>query len=78
VLQRAQEIAVGVTPIRERCARVSYGLVVNQPYNPEHHMGERVVKDPRDRKRWAVGQVDWLIRQVRIHRLAFRLGRTLT
>ena len=64
VLERAQEVAKGITPIRERCARVSYGLVVNQPYNPVKHAGQRVVKDPRDKKKWAIGQVEWLIQEV--------------
>jgi hypothetical protein len=64
VMDRAQEIDKGVTPIKQRCARVSYGLVVNQRYNPKTHIGEKVMRDPRDRKRWAIGQVEWLIRQV--------------
>jgi hypothetical protein len=63
VLERAQEIGKGIKPIRERCARVSYGLVVNQPYNPMKHVGEQVVKDPRDKKKWAIGQVEWLIQE---------------
>jgi len=64
VMNRAQEIDKGVTPIKQRCARVSYGLVVNQRYNPNKHIGEKIMRDPRDRKRWAIGQVEWLIRQV--------------
>jgi hypothetical protein len=38
-------------------------LVVNQPYNPMKHVGEQVVKDPRDKKKWAIGQVEWLIQE---------------
>jgi hypothetical protein len=64
VMDRAQEIEKGVTPIKQRCARVSYGLVVNQRYSPHKHIGEKIMRDPRDRKRWAIGQVEWLIRQV--------------
>lgn len=69
VMDRAQQIGKGVTPIKQGCARVSYGLVVNQRYNAEKHIGERVVRGPRDRKRWAVGQVEWLIRQTSYNKL---------
>ena len=72
VLERAQEIGKGITPIRERCARVSYGLVVNQPYNPTKHAGQKMVKDPRDKKKWAIGQVEWLIHEVREESLVER------
>lgn len=63
VMDRAQQIDKGVKPIKQRCARVSYGLAVNQRYNAGKHIGEGVVRDPRVRKRWAIGQVEWLIRQ---------------
>ena len=69
VMDCAQQIDKGVTPIKQRCARVSYGLVVNQRYNAEKNIGERVVRDPWDRKRWAIGQVEWLIRQASYNKL---------
>jgi hypothetical protein len=64
VSYRIQEIGQDITPIVQRCAPVSYGVVVNQKYNQERHFGQRVVRDKRDGKRWAIDQIEWLIRKV--------------
>lgn len=64
VRHRAQEIGQHVTPIGQRCAPLSYGVVVNQRYDPNRHLGQKVVRDHRDKKRWAIDQIEWLIRKV--------------
>jgi len=64
VRHRAQQIGINVTPIGQRCAAVSYGVVVNQRYDPRKHLGQRVIRDDRDKKRWAIDQIEWLIRKV--------------
>ncbi|KAH0844994.1 hypothetical protein Z517_00879 [Fonsecaea pedrosoi CBS 271.37] len=63
VSYRAQEISKGRPPIEQRCAPVSYGVVVNQKYSQQRHFGQRVVRDKRDGQRWAVDQIEWLIRK---------------
>ncbi|KIX00240.1 uncharacterized protein Z518_10379 [Rhinocladiella mackenziei CBS 650.93] len=63
VLERAQQISQGLTPITSRCARVSYGVVVRQKYNPKIHKGQPYIRDDRDGKRWALDQIEWLIKE---------------
>ncbi|RVX73957.1 hypothetical protein B0A52_02847 [Exophiala mesophila] len=63
VLERAQQISHTLSPISNRQARVSYGIVVNQRYNPKLHQGMSYAKDSRDGKNWVMDQIDWLIRQ---------------
>lgn len=67
VTDRAQELGQFVKAITERRARVSYGVVVNQRWDPQKHQGQKVYKDPRDKKQWALNQIEWLIREVRKH-----------
>ena len=43
---------------------MSYGVVCDQLYKETEHVGEYVVKDPRDGKRWAKAQIEWIIKQV--------------
>lgn len=64
VMDRAQELGQYTKAITERCARVSYGVVVNQRYDPLKHGGQKVYKDPRDKREWAMNQIEWLIREV--------------
>ena len=49
---------------KRRC-RTSYGIVVRELYDPTRHIGEDVVKDPRDGQQWAERQIHWFIKQVR-------------
>jgi len=65
VMDRAQELGQYTKAITERCARVSYGVVVNHRYDPQRHQGQMIYKDPRDKKAWALNQIEWLIREVR-------------
>lgn len=64
VSHRAQQIERGVTAITSPCASVSYGVVVNQIYKQEDHFRQKVMRDKRDKKIWAVDQIEWLIRKV--------------
>ena len=56
-------ITQGVVAIQERRSRLSYGVVCDQVYKEEKHIGEHVVRDPRDGKRWAKAQIEWIIKQ---------------
>lgn len=76
VRYRAQQIGKNITPIIQRCAPVSYGVVVNQKYNPKLHLGQKVIRDPRDKKRWAIDQIEWLIHKVSLFVSTFGLLRT--
>lgn len=69
VMERAQQTSKALNPITVRHARVSYGIVVNQLYDPKIHQGMNFSRDPRDGKKWMLDQVEWLIRQVRLPRI---------
>lgn len=47
---------------KRRC-RTSYGIVVREVYDPARHIGEDVVRDPRDGQQWAERQIHWFIKQ---------------
>lgn len=50
-----------------RIARASYGVLVREAYTPTYHFNEDVVHDHyMPKERWAVNQIQWLIRKVRI------------
>lgn len=63
VAERTQMVTQGVVAIRERRSRLSYGVVCDQTYREQKHLGEHVVRDPRDGKRWAKAQIEWIIKQ---------------
>ncbi|KAF5239903.1 hypothetical protein FAUST_4672 [Fusarium austroamericanum] len=45
-------------------ARMSYGIVIREPYNPMRHVGEQLETDEFDSaQRWAVNQIEWFIRK---------------
>ena len=67
---RVQELDSGIRVFKDRCARNSYGVLCRELYNPLDHMGEQVIKDPRDKKKWAEGQIHWLIKKVRLVKVA--------
>jgi hypothetical protein len=64
VADRVQMVTQRVTAIRDRPARLSYGVVCDQLYKEEKHAGENVFTDARDGKRWARFQIEWIIKQV--------------
>lgn len=52
--------------LASRIARASYGVVVQQIYSPAYHFGEDIIHDPYERKKkWAINQIQWLIKKVR-------------
>jgi hypothetical protein len=61
-----QRIETGNKPVlASYIARASYGVVVREIYNPERHFNEDIVNDDHDpSQRWAVNQVQWVIRKV--------------
>lgn len=65
VMDRIQAISRGTVVYKDRCCRVSYGVVSREPYDAVRHRGEKVVLDPLDNKKWAENQIHWLIKQVR-------------
>lgn len=64
VMDRIQALSRGTVVYKERCCRQSYGVVSREPYDEVRHRGEIVVVDPLDKKRWAEGQIHWLIKKV--------------
>jgi len=47
-----------------RVARASYGVIVKQTYSPALHFDEEVRVDVYDKtKKWAINQIQWLIRK---------------
>lgn len=64
VMDRIQALSRGTVVYKERCCRQSYGVVSREPYDPIKHRGEKVEVDRLDKKRWAEGQIFWLIKKV--------------
>lgn len=68
LLDRQQRAETGNTILSTRIARMSYGVVVQELYNPEVHFDEDVRQDPfQPKEKWAINQIQWLIRKVRQH-----------
>ncbi|KAK7996571.1 hypothetical protein PG989_004611 [Apiospora arundinis] len=64
LLDRMQRLDSGSVPvIVSRIARSSYGVVCKAKYDPNIHVNEVVVKDPLDGEKYAMGQIDWLIKK---------------
>jgi len=66
LLDRQQRWQTGGTTsvLATRVARASYGVIVRQVYSSDLHFGEDVQADTFDKKkRWAINQIQWLIRK---------------
>ncbi|OTB11872.1 hypothetical protein K445DRAFT_26131 [Daldinia sp. EC12] len=64
LLDRLQNLESGLAPvIVSRVARASYGLVCKTKYNPEIHLDEDIKTDCYDGEKYAMGQIDWIIRK---------------
>ncbi|KAF3063543.1 putative hsp70 family chaperone protein [Daldinia childiae] len=64
LLDRLQNLESGLAPVLvSRVARASYGLVCKTKYNPDIHIDEDIKTDSYDGERYAMGQIDWLIRK---------------
>lgn len=72
VMDRKQRILSGSATLTTRIARASYGVLCRQPYNPAIHVGADVEADAYKKKqKWAIKQIEWLIRKVRLPLSAF-------
>ncbi len=62
VMDRVQSISRGAAIFKERCCRVSYGILCIEEYDPSNpaHIGQKVVRDSRDGKRWVEDMIDWV------------------
>ncbi|OJD26622.1 hypothetical protein ACJ73_01990 [Blastomyces percursus] len=63
VMNRLQHLHREVIPFRSRCSPVSYGILCDKAYKPRVHLGQPMRYDPRDRKIFAVDQIDWIVIQ---------------
>ena len=65
-MDRIQTIGRGSMIFKERCCRVSYGVRCREEYSESNkaHVGQKVVLDPRDGKRYVENQIDWFVKQV--------------
>lgn len=62
--QQRWETGGAASVLATRVARASYGFVVKELYSPERHYDEEVRVDAFDRtQRWALHQIQWLIRK---------------
>lgn len=63
-MDRVQNISRGAAVFKERCCRVSYGILCLEAYDPKNpsHIGQKVTRDPRDGKRWVEDMIDWVRR----------------
>ncbi len=66
LLDRQQRWQTGgaASVLATRIARASYGVIVQEVYSPAMHFNEDIVVDPYDKsQKWAVNQIQWLIRK---------------
>lgn len=66
LLDHQQRMETGsLSVLAMRIARASYGVIIKEVYSPAKHFGEEVIQDQFDpSKRWAINQVQWMIRKV--------------
>lgn len=66
LLDHQQKMETGnLSVLATRIARASYGVIVQEIYSPAVHFNEDVQEDQFDSKqKWAVNQIQWLIRKV--------------
>lgn len=63
VMSRIQSLRGGPEMYSVRMCPVSFGIICREPYDPLKHQGEDVVHDPYDNRRWAEGQINWILKQ---------------
>lgn len=69
LLDHQQRMDTGNVPVLvARIARSSYGIIVREMYSPATHFDEEVVQDQWDsKKKWAINQIQWVIKKVSKH-----------
>ena len=65
-MDRVQTLRWGSDIFKERCCRVSYGVLCLEEYDSSNpaHVGLKVTLDARDGKKWVENQIDWFVKQV--------------
>ncbi|PGH31639.1 hypothetical protein GX50_05581 [[Emmonsia] crescens] len=63
VMNRIQHLNRGVIAFGYRCSPVSYGILCDKAYKAHIHLGEPVRYDARDKKTYAIDQIDWIVIQ---------------
>ncbi|KAJ5726652.1 uncharacterized protein N7483_008009 [Penicillium malachiteum] len=63
VLDRVQQLKKGVVMFGSRCSPMSYGIICDKLFDPSKHSSEPSRFDARDKKKFAIGQIDWLVIQ---------------
>ncbi|KAF7554373.1 hypothetical protein G7Z17_g2975 [Cylindrodendrum hubeiense] len=65
LFDQQQKIETGnMAVLASRIARASYGVVIREPYKPSIHFDEEIVHDHLNPKqKWALNQIQWLIRK---------------
>lgn len=68
LLDQEQKSESGCMPVlARRIARASYGIVARELYSPARHFDAELIQDEFDpKKRWAINQIQWLVRKVGI------------
>lgn len=68
LLDHQQRMETGqLSVLATRVARASYGVRVMQVYSSTRHFDEDVIRDPLNPKKlWAMNQIEWIIRKVRL------------
>ncbi|MCJ1404496.1 hypothetical protein MMC11_007722 [Xylographa trunciseda] len=63
VLNRVQEVRHGQEVFKMRCCRASYGTICRKKWDKNVHLGEDVKQDFFTNQKFAIEQIDWLIKQ---------------
>lgn len=66
ILDYQQKMETGnLSILATRVARASYGLIVKELYSANRHFNADTIQDRFDpNKRWAINQIEWLIKKV--------------
>lgn len=65
VIDRVQKLKSGKAVLGRRICRASYGIEMSVRYNKDEHIGRSVYRD-LDGELWVKGQIDWMIKKVRL------------
>lgn len=65
LLDRMQRLDTGINSVLlTRKARASYGVIGMVKYNAEKHFNQDIYEDKFDGQRYALNQINWLIKKV--------------